>query len=135
MGESDEAFLAAQKAGFLDPIAKRHKQKGATVLGWIWVDPETRERHVLDRIQARQFYCNYYERLALKANEWATLEGLVAKGTPVQISGYDGYMMDDVEAAYMDKDLTFGHEAMLYTMLKFPDPATWPWRKHKTFAF
>lgn len=135
MGESDEAFLEAQKKGFLDPVAHRHKVKGAEVVGWIYVDPVTWKQHTLDRVTARQFYCNWYERLAMKTRAWADLEALVTGGTSVQLCGYDGYTMDDVEAAYLDKDRTFGHEACLYTMLTNPDPASWPWRKHKTFVF
>lgn len=135
VGESDAAFLAAQTAGFLDPVAHRHKVKGALLTGWVWVDPASGQRHVLKRVEARQFYCNYYERLARKTKEWATLEALVAGGTSVMLCGYDGYAIPDIEAAYLDDKVTFGHEAVLYTMLHSPDPASWPWRKHKTFAF
>jgi hypothetical protein len=129
-GESDAAFLAAQRAGFADPVPHRHKVKGAKVVGWIWVDADGK-RHVLDRVTARQFYCNWYERLARKTQEWATLEALVAGGTSVLLCGYDGYAIPDIEAAYLNKDITFGHEAVLYTMLHSPDPESWPWRKRR----
>jgi hypothetical protein len=63
---------------------------------------------------------------------------LVARenGTNLIIVGYDGYQPDDVniEDHYLDPSRSFGHELVLYTMLKFPK-AQWPWIKHKTFEF
>lgn len=134
--ESDAVFVAAQRAAFRDPEAHRHKRK----LGkdearphWVWTEPDA--RHTLAWVDARQFYCNFYERLARAEPEWNELQALVRDGTNVQLCGYDAVPMDDVDAAYLSTTASFGHERVLYAMLTIPNEADWPWRKHKTFAF
>jgi hypothetical protein len=135
-GETDAMFLAAQKSAFVDRTPHRHKKRGAKPRGWVWVDPETQERHLLDYITARQFYCVWYDRLARQTAEWKELKALVDGGQKVQICGYDGHPIEgSVSQAYRDDSKPFGHERALYTMLTVADEAEWPWNKYRTFDF
>ena len=138
-GETDAEFLAAQRDGFADAEPHRHKRKlkaGEAKPSWIWVDPKTSVRHRLTWVQARQFYCNWYERLARAQPEWTRLKRMVDEGTNVLLVGYDAVPCPDgVEAAYLSTAASFGHERVLYAMLTIANEDDWPWRKHKTFDF
>lgn len=137
--ESDEDFLTSQIEGFNDDTPHRHKrkmEKGLSV-SWIWCDPTTNKRHKLDWITARQFYCNWYERLVTDTEDWKYLRKLVDEGTNVQLCGYDGNPINgssEIEDAYLSTSAPFGHERVLYAMLLM-DEKDYPWRKHKTFEF
>ena len=100
---------------------------------------QNRKRHYLDYITSRQFYCNFYERLAKEHPSFLRLRELVNNGTNIQICGYDGFSIEgrsreEVEKAYLDSSIPFGHERVLYTMLVLGEQ-DYPWRKHKTFDF
>lgn len=129
--ETDAEFVSNQKKMFADATPHRHKRRGVKPLGWVWVDPKTGRRHVLGWVEARQFYCNYYERLVRSQPEWLELERMVAAGQSVCICGYDAR-----DVRYDDPNYAFAHEAVLATMLRHPtQESEWPWRKAKTFDF
>jgi len=125
---------------YLDPKPHRHKfmgkNKNSPVYS-IWVDKSGQE-HRLNYIESRQFYCNFYERLASAQEDYQRLYQMIREGYNLQICGYDAYPVDPtpkaIEKAYLDPSKPFGHELVLYTMLILPIE-TYPWRKYKTFDF
>lgn len=141
---------------YTDPIGHRHKiDINGKVIGkgnipeffvWTYVDKKgnVKEKY-LDYIQSRQFYCNFYERLAKKTDEYDNLLGLIDDGYNIQIVGYDAYYIDlkrdkrDIEEIleekYLDPSRPFGHEMVLYTMLMIEDKRNYPWRIHKSENF
>ena len=125
-----------------DPVPHRHKFKGQgknknIPVFFIWVDKSTGSEVRLDYIQCRQFYCNFYERLAKQQQDYQHLVDKIKEGYNLQICGYDARSMKGktVEDAYLDDSLPFGHELVLYTMLTEKDETKYPWRVHKTFDF
>lgn len=133
--ESDAEFAAARLAGYVDVVPHRHKVKGVKPLHSVWLGPDGTV-FKLGVVEARQLYCNFYERLVLQLPEWGRLLALVDGGTNVQIVGYDAVpFATNAEDSYTSVNTSFGHERVLFTMLTQPDAATWPWRKHKTLAF
>jgi hypothetical protein len=148
-GNPSEVFVKNRLEGYLTEEPKRHKFTSKDIpLFFVWRpqrswsedsasktsthDMEEGEEH-LDYIQSRQFYCNFYERLAKETKEFKELKELLENGTNIQLCGYDAYPMDNVESAYLNPVHPFGHERMLYSMLTLEED--YPWRKYKTFEF
>jgi len=112
-------------------------------LGWVWESAPDGEERVFQYIEARQFYCAHYERLAAPQAELAALRAFRAGGRNLLIVGYDGR---DVAAApgatagekldhcYLDPGSPFGHELCLFAMLVL-EPGDYPWRRHRTEEF
>jgi hypothetical protein len=124
---------------------------------FIWVTPDGKEQY-LDYITSRQFYCNFYSRLAPQQQDYVYLKSLIDNGYNLQICGYDAYHIDDyryemdsfgistaifpeniydpknTELAYLNPSHPFGHERVLYTMLTRKEK-DFPWIKYKTFDF
>lgn len=131
-------FFDTQKKMYMDPIPHRHKEeaKGKNVpLCSIWVDKK-KKIHQISYFESRQFYCNFYERIALKSEGFKKLKELLKDGYNLNICGYDAYeiTVDDVEKAYLDISKPFGHELVLFTLLMCKKNQ-YPWRKYKTFDF
>ena len=126
---------------YLDKTPHRHKFQGTEKknknipLFFLWVDKQGNE-HRLNYIQSRQFYCNFYERLASKQEDFLKLQQLIKNGTPIQICGYDGRPIGHrpIEEEYLDPSKPFGHELVLATML-IENPENYPWKKYKKFDF
>jgi len=128
---------------YKDPVPHRHKYIGQSPTGnknipkyFVWVDREGTS-HRLSYVESRQFYSNFYERLASREPDFVRLRSMVDAGTNVCICGYDATPLEEgetIEHAYMDASKPFGHERVLYAMLCFA-PTQWPWRLHKTFDF
>jgi hypothetical protein len=122
-----------------DPVAHRHKYKGDDKknknipLYFIWKNKIGEEKH-LSYIESRQFYCNFYERLASEKEDFKKLVNMIEEGMNIEICGYDAHDIDNVESAYLDPTKPFGHELVLYTMLTCKIDQ-YPWRKYKTFEF
>jgi hypothetical protein len=152
-GEPGPRFFEAQLAMFLDP--KPHRRKDvAKYIGvekypnecafWVWIDPATGARKLFSYAECRQFYCNYYERLAAKQPDLAKLTKLLTKGgCNLLIIGYDGLdvvppegtsLRKHLMSLYEDESRPFGHELILFTMLTCK-PAKYPWRLKKTEKF
>lgn len=120
-GEPGDLFYKNRLNGYLDKIPHRHKYKGKEKnknipLYFVWVDKNGKE-HYLDYVTSRQFYCNFYERLAKLEPNYKKLKDLRDKGYNLQIIGYDGRDVKDLEEAYLDKNYPFGHELVLMAML------------------
>lgn len=88
-------------------------------------------------IQSRVFYCTFYERLARTQESFLKLvDMLYEKGCNLLIAGFDARIVesdcsdDDIQKWYEDDKMPFGHEMVLYTMLKlYKTPKEYPWRK------
>ena len=118
----------------------RYKYKGTSgnkniPLFFIWSDKSGKEVR-LTYVDSRQFYCNFYERLASKQKDFMKLQKMIRKGYNIQICGYDGRDINkiDIEKEYLNPNAPFGHELVLYTMLVL-DENEYPWRKYKTFEY
>ena len=131
-----ELFYQNRLSFYTDSVPHRHKFKKVIPCYFIWVDKDNKE-HKLSYIESRQFYCNFYERLAAREQDFAKLCTFINEGTDICICGYDAAPLkpgESTEEAYLDPSRPFGHERVLFTMLS-TEPNTWPWRKHKTFDF
>jgi hypothetical protein len=136
-----KTFYKNQLKFFNDEIAHRHKFKGKNKqninvpLFWVWRDKDGKE-HKLSYIQSRQFYCNFYERLAKEEHDFKLLKQKLRDGINLQIVGYDANpVRKGIMDSYLDPSKPFGHENVLYTMLTEEEPEKYPWRVHKTFDF
>ena len=140
LGEPSEVFFKNQSQFFNDSKPHRHKFKSSDKpLFFVWRD-ETSEKkiHKLNYFESRQFYCNFYERLASETEDFKKLKVLVENGTNVQICGYDSREIANnkqLESEYLNTKKPFGHELCLMHMLLTPTPSDYVWRKFKTFQF
>lgn len=130
-------FYETQKKMYLDPIPHRHKETSGGVNApefSIWIRPDGSEFRCT-YFQSRQFYCNYYERIAKTLDDFKYLRRLINEGYNIQIVGYDAYpITKTLEEHYLDTSRPFGHELVLYTLLTTTEDC-YPWRKYKTENF
>jgi hypothetical protein len=133
--ETWEEFRATRYEWYFSPPEKTRRKFTSKDIPeyFVWLDRDGTEKHV-SYIDSRQFYCNFYERLAMWTTEFAELKTKLAQGINLCICGYDAFPIDDVEKAYLDPSRPFGHERVLLTMLT-ADKKEWPWRKYKTYEF
>lgn len=135
-GDPLPEFWETQKKWFNDKVPHRHKYKrGMKPLCWVWVS-KTNEMHKLNWVQSRQFYCEFYARLASKQPDLELIKTKLDEGYNVALCGYDGRAIkaSEVEKEYLSDKAPFGHELVLFTMVAVPE-AQWPWKKYKTFEF
>lgn len=155
--EDEESFKKNQKRMFLSREPQRHKFKGLTKNipdHFVWIDKNKKEHH-LTYIESRQFYCNFYERLARKKKQYGCIQKMLSVGCYIQLCGPDAFsidgigedvidmdqneLIDNIEKEYLSPTVPFGHERVLFTMLIFDllkiADDQFPWRKHKTFEF
>lgn len=142
--ETLSEFDAAQRAAFEDPEPHRHKRRPSSrtasgkpniPIGWVWRLANGSRTH-MTYVESRQFYCNYYERLAKEQPAFQRLLADVRSGTNVRICGFDGFQpTKPLLEHYGDTSRPFGHELVLYTMLTVEDPEEYPWRLMKTTEF
>lgn len=141
-GNPSEEFYSTQKEYFLDPVPHRHKKTSGNKNipeYFVWKTADGQEHH-LSYIESRQFYCNFYERLASQTESYQQLLDLLRNGFNLCICGYDAFTpTESSEFHYLDDSRPFGHEMVLYTMLKFDlygfDKRDLPWRIYKNFDF
>jgi hypothetical protein len=144
-GNPSELYIANRLRFYTDPVPHRHKYQGTTGLNknipiyFLWLDHRDSSEHRLTYVESRQFYCNFYERLASVQPDFKRLVELMDEGTNLQICGFDAKPLGENESldkAYLDPSVPFGHERVLYAMLCLRDtPECYPWRKYKTFDF
>ena len=136
-------FFETQKLMYEDETPHRHKPtavhnhtKNKNIpLYSIWTRASG-ERVQKTYLESRQFYCNYYERLATVTPEFKKLKQMLNDGYNLQICGYDGYeIIDSISNHYQDISRPFGHELVLYTLLTIDDVNEYPWRVFKTEEF
>lgn len=140
-GNPSEVYDENRERFYNDPVPHRHKYHGKEKNKnipryFVWRDKEG-EEHKLHYIHSRQFYCNFYERLAREQEDYKILEKKREEGYNLQIVGYDGRGVEGItmEEAYLDARYPFGHELVLYSMLITEEKEKLPWRVHKTFDF
>ena len=130
-------FFTHRDELWTDPVGQDYKLtlRGA-VQCCIWED-DTGVIHKLTPVEARQFYCTFYERLVKVHPEFIRLEQLRTDGTNIILRGLHGRPIHNscIETAYLNPDEPFGHELILYHMLTTPNPTDYIWRKYTTFNF
>ena len=149
-------FFARQRELYEDQEAWRHKlgrtkeehMRNAGIppgnnanhcLYSVWVQPDGSLR-AFTYVESRQFYCCYYEELALREGQLVALERrFKTNRMNICLVGYDApeqYCVPthDVEAMrkvfyarYLDTSSPFGHEYVLACMLCLPRDL-WPWK-------
>lgn len=133
-----EEFEAMRLQMYRDKEPRRHNphsQHKNIPKCFVWMDTDGVE-HQLSYVESRQFYCWFYSKAVQTTKEFHMLQEKLASGVNLVIYGYDGYQPDDnkILEHYEDASRPFGHELVLYTMLKCPK-SQWPWLmpKHNTF--
>ena len=108
----------------------RHNRKGEKPVGWVW------NGKLLSYLDARKYYCCFYEELCRKEEEYKTLCEMVEEGSNLNIVGYDGRSLDKYEgeslkdkiySCYRGDNAPFGHELCLVAMLTLKDDQL-PWK-------
>jgi len=103
---------------------------------FVWMD-ENEQEHELEMSASRQFYCKFYEQYVRNRLEFKQMQDALNRGENIRICGYDARPLrkDNYEDEYLDSSRSFGHERVLWTMLKISKESDWPWRKYRTFRF
>lgn len=141
-GFPSQEFYDTRLSMYNDPIPHRHKifidgsiAKGNIPMYSVWVDKEGYE-NFLKYVESRQIYCNFYEEMAKKSQDFANLKYWKKQGYNLQICGYDGYhVTKSIDEHYKDTSRPFGHEMVLYTLLTVDNEKDYPWRKFQTLKF
>ena len=86
------------------------------------------KQHNYTYLECRYFYCKFYEELAKLEADFIFLKEKLKKGYNLNIVGYDGYKpKEDYMEMYLDTNKSFGHEMVLYILLKEEDRTKYPW--------
>lgn len=133
-GQVMQLFFDRQLEAYNDSVPHRHKpnsrKKNVPVFS-LWKDKKGKFVR-LSYIESRQLYCHYYAESALQNPDFKTLQNMLANGYNLNICGYDAYDIDKpLEECYLDPTRPFGHECVLYCLLK----NEYPWRKYQTLDF
>jgi hypothetical protein len=84
-GNPSQLYAKNRLEFYNDPVPHRHKFHGDDKQNknipkyFVWVDKEGKEHH-LSYIESRQFYCNFYERLAEQQDDYKTLQKKLKDG-------------------------------------------------------
>jgi len=134
-------FYRTRSQMYRDPVPHRHKlfgEKKSKIppLFSLWVDSDG-EEHRCSYVESRQFYCTFYQRLAMKTEALSKLVEWLEQGYNLNICGYDApnaeaLSKEQIEKLYLSTSKPFGHELVLCTMLTVP-AKSYPWIKHSTF--
>ena len=132
-GRPTQKFFDTEYKMYLDDVPHRHKEqyKTSKCLFMIW-EKEKKKLIKLPYVESRQIYCHFYAKYAREQDAFKKLKKLHDEGINICIYGYDGYEpSDDIEKDYLDPKRPFGHELVLYVMLKYKEE-DWIWKKHST---
>jgi len=135
-----EDAIDRRKNGFNDDVPHRNKfdvkelkknVKNINIpLFSMYYDKNGEERRYT-YIQARYFYCHWYERIATYDDNFKKLKKFMNDGYNLQIVGYDGFEpIKELMEHYIDDTRSFGHELVLYTMITVEDSKEYPWNKY-----
>ena len=145
----NSCFRKYQTEMFNDIEPHRHNKfskvnnKKVAPNGWVWTYKDGSTK-LFPYVESRQFYCNYYERLAIKTKAFRTLKDLLNDGMNLNIIGYDGWSLNDENVdnlkvelmkLYLNSAQPFGYELCIVSLLIFDNPEEYPWRIHKTEEF
>jgi len=137
--QTEEQFVETRLEMYKDPVPHRHNPFAKRVPGknrnipryFAWVDKSGKE-HQLSYVQSRQFYCHFLERAVKETKDFKELQDKLANGYNLLLCGWDAEPMKrSAEEEYLNPETPFGHERVLYCMLK----EEYPWRKHKSFEY
>ena len=120
-GTIKDIFYARQKEMYMDKIPWRHKFDKFKEMHKYGNIPEfSLFRDIkLSYFESRQVYCNYYEYYVKRSKDFIMLQELINNGTNINIIGYDAYpITKSLDECYKDTSRPFGHELVLYSMLK-----------------
>lgn len=129
--------LGKTKAEHLKAIGKSSDENPNHCLYSLFKNPKTDKLQKYSYLKSRVFYCTYYERLVKNQDKYKMLLKMYKSGAKLLISGFDARnvdsaTIDDIYDWYNDAARPFGHEMVLYTMLKLHDqPEMYPWRNTK----
>lgn len=147
-------FYAKRAEAYADPVPHRHKYDSAVLkkankdyvnhrsinvpMYSVHETAAGEERHYT-YLESRYFYCHAMETLIMstRAEQWAQLQDLLARGYALQIVGYDAYTprATDPEtlyaAHYLDESRPFGHEMVILAMLCIDDAEQRPWNRYR----
>ncbi len=120
-GNPTESFFVTRNSMYNDPIPHRyHPESGKknAPLYWLYVDEDGKE-YRFKYVESRQFYCQLYEQLVPKTEDFKRLVSLLNDGVNLQICGYDAYSIDglNLRDCFLDGSRPFGHELVLYSLL------------------
>jgi len=131
-GDLVPSFYKLQKRGYINILPKQCKfdqlkmaEKGDTYKPISYLHDH--KRYTL--VEARQFYCEQYEKLVVETGEFKQLKQMVNDGTNMMIVGYGGYPVTKEELCecYADPTREFSQELLLFSMLVIDDPFDYPW--------
>jgi len=143
-GNPTQEFRDFRIRAFNDLIPHRHKYEYAEIkkivgengnvnkpLYSVFSDKEGNEKR-FQYTEARYFYCKWYEKFALKDENFLKLKNMLNEGVNLQITGFDAYDVEDRDLydCYVWEKKPFGHEMVLYTLLTVSDSKDYPWNKY-----
>lgn len=135
-GDPTALFYANRLDFYSDPKAKKKEHAYPShPLYFVWVG-KGGEEYRLNYVQSRQFYCTFYERMVKNDYMFKRLVEILDSGTNIIIRGYNGRSIRgcDIEKEYLDPNLPFTHEFVLFSMLVLRHtPYLYPWRVHGRF--
>jgi len=132
-GNPTQVFFETQRQMYEDPTPRRHKKaakssshKNQNVpLFSLWCRPDTGEYVRVSYVKSRLLYCHYYEQATQVNPDFVQLQDLLKRGYNLRICGYDAYEVTcDMKTHFEDPSRPFGHEMVLYCMLKGERPWT-----------
>ena len=143
-GDPTEEFRELRIRAFDDPIPHRHKFEYPEIkkivgengnvnkpLYSVFSDEKGNEKR-FQYTEARYFYCKWYQKFALKDENFLKLKNMIDEGINLQITGFDAYDVEnrDLYDCYVWEKKPFGHEMVLYTLLTVSNPSDYPWNKY-----
>jgi hypothetical protein len=124
-------FFETQRTLYQDETPHRHKESSGQKnqpLFSLWTTPEGVVKR-LSYVESRQVYCHFYEEFARKDPNFLKLQKMLDQGYNLEIVGYDAFVpTKSLEEHYLDGSRPFGHELVLYSLLKEERP----WAKYTT---
>lgn len=103
---------------------QRHKRKGEKPLFSIFFNSKGKMKK-FDYKLGRKLYCRLYVILSEQKKDLKKLKKMINDGYNIAICGFDGYSIEDLEKDFKDLSKPFGHERVLYTLLKHD--GNYPW--------
>src|SRR3972149_3214401 len=114
-GNPTKKFYETRLKMYQDNEPHRHKEEAKSAgknknipLYSIWVRKDGTEKRCT-YLESRQFYCNFYERIAKTLPDFKYLQDRINEGYNIQICGYDAYpITKTIEEHYLDTTKPFG---------------------------
>lgn len=89
---------------------------------------KTGKKRYYDNIQARYFFCHWYEKLVHENKDFIELKRLRDDGCNLRIISYTKHdLFDDLNEYYLNPFTSFSHEFVLYVLLTIEDRNDYPW--------